>query len=289
MRFRREEGASNVRMLIALVVLAAPVFWVSCPAGVQCDLFDVFVRASGDSLTMQIDTDLPDDTRLIVTVSRCYWETDNDETYSHDYFSGIDERVGEWRISHTILVDDQRWSSGLQAKIDQCASLDIWAGLAAISDSVGVAVRVPEYKQSNPEFGELNRNLTGRAVRTWQTSQGKAANIDVETVLDWPFQGPTPRAVTRAPQSLRPGGTYRIDATREGVPLMPEFEPADAWTALPRVRTLSGFLVVRVTDARPRGAFPWYEVVVRSGQGDESISGWINSVALIGHRIEAVE
>lgn len=68
-------------------------------------MFDIQYKLVDKNLSVSLNTDLPDDTVVIISVSRSYWEKGSSEEYSIDYFS---ERanVNEWRKAHEVLLDN---------------------------------------------------------------------------------------------------------------------------------------------------------------------------------------
>ena len=76
--------------------IAAAVATTAAVAGVVCNTFEMKYKVSGKTLELSLDTDLPDNSVLMVSVSRSYREAGTSTRYSHDYFS---ERstVGKWR------------------------------------------------------------------------------------------------------------------------------------------------------------------------------------------------
>ena len=73
---------------------------------------------------MSLDTDLPDNTIVMVSVSRSYWEAGSPDEYSVDYFSEK-RMVGAWRSRREIRVDDTSWNSALRAKQKEMAKLGL--------------------------------------------------------------------------------------------------------------------------------------------------------------------
>ena len=104
-------------------------------AEVYCSRFNVLLNVDGNgkTISLTLDTDLPNDTRLIVTVGRDYEEHNNTEEYSHNYFSAIKERVGDWREPHQIKVDSGKWKREMETEMESWAKLGIWNGMKAIS------------------------------------------------------------------------------------------------------------------------------------------------------------
>ena len=89
---RSQGGAAFV------IALTAAIWSGVAGADVVCDKFDFRSKVSGSTLELSLDTDLPDDTVLFVTVSRLYFEKGDSEECVHNYFSEK-STVGEWRVA----------------------------------------------------------------------------------------------------------------------------------------------------------------------------------------------
>jgi hypothetical protein len=72
------------------------------------DTFDVRYDLRDGGLAVVLDTDLGDAAKLMVSVSRSYWERGSDEEYPVDYFSES-SIVGAWRDPRTITLDHDTW------------------------------------------------------------------------------------------------------------------------------------------------------------------------------------
>ena len=126
------------------------------------DTFDVRYQLSGETLTVALNTDLPDQTILDVHVSRTYRKQGGSEDYPLDYF-GQQSTVGEWRRSHTIRIDNAAW----RAELEDVASAGEPFEVASIGPDIELSLTVP-INQEEP-YQEGNQNLRGRAVTlsTW--------------------------------------------------------------------------------------------------------------------------
>ena len=58
--------------------------------GIVCDRFELRWELDGPDLLLAIDTDLPDEGELAVSVSRTYYEVGSDDAYSRDYISEVE-------------------------------------------------------------------------------------------------------------------------------------------------------------------------------------------------------
>lgn len=215
-------------------------------AGVRADRFEISYQLDGTDLLLSIDTDLPDEGELSVTVNRVYYEKGNDSAYSRNYFSEF-EPVANWREPRRISLDAEAWKANLRAHQNQMAKLgeDLAFEVDRIEPNVEVRA-VLHVNQDALQFGGRgNPNLTGMAV----TEFGNGKIVEAEVEIPYPLDGPAPmggsRYVSRG--TLQPGSSYRLSG---GTPLMSEFNPSDPLAALERTKQLTPGTEVRVTDVR---------------------------------------
>ena len=101
------------------------------PSGVVSDRFELRHEVDGGDLLLAVDTDLPDEGELSVSVSRSYYEVRSDVEYSREYFSVL-EPVSRWRDPRRIPLDANAWRADLaahQAEIAEIAALERAAGV----------------------------------------------------------------------------------------------------------------------------------------------------------------
>lgn len=127
------------------------------------DTFDIVASIQGSILKLSLDTDLPDDTVISVTVARSYWEKGNSEEYERPYFEQ-DSTVGKWRDIHHIDISPARWRQNLKDHQAEMSKYGLGYSVARISNDIGVRIVVPINGQTNPGFGDRNKNLEGKAV-----------------------------------------------------------------------------------------------------------------------------
>ena len=250
--------------------------------GIVCDRFELRWELDGTDLLLAIDTDLPDEGELSVSVGRTYYEVGSDNAYARDYFSEF-EPVSRWREPRRIALDADAWKADLTAHQNQMAGLgdDFAFQVGRIEDSIEIRA-VLHLNQDDPRFGgQGNPNLSGEAT----SRSGDWVLLEAEASVEFPLDGPRPSSrSSRVPyDGLVTGESYRLS---KGTPLMPERKPADPLEALVRAVELPAGSVVRVIANEDQGTQPWYEVVL---VGSESTTGWINSLALIAQQIDRVE
>ena len=250
--------------------------------GIVCDRFELKWELDGTDLLLAIDTDLPDEGGLSVSVSRRYYKVGSDEAYARDYLSKS-EPVYRWRKPRWVALDADAWRADLKAHQDQMAGIGKFAAfeVARIEDNVKFHALL-HGNQKDPRFGGFgNPNLSGEAT----TRRNNLVLVEAEASIDFPLDGPSfPSRSSRAPyDGLVAGESYRL--SRE-TPLMPEIDPKDPFDAIRKALKLPEGAVVRVTNIKVQRNQPWYEVVLVE---HKSVTGWINSLALVGQQIERVE
>jgi hypothetical protein len=131
-----------------------------------CRRFDINTVLKGNELKFWLSTDLPNDTIVMVSVSRRYWIKDSSGTYSGSYY-GKRSSVQELQRPVTVIIDDIE----LRKQIDKKHKLIEPSGepfqISKISDEVELNLTVP-INQDNPAFGRRNVNLEGTMVTAEQ-------------------------------------------------------------------------------------------------------------------------
>ena len=264
--------------------------------GIVCDRFEFRWELDGTDLLLAIDTDLPDEGELVVSVSRNYYVASKSAAYDREYFSETGP-VSRWRKPRRIILDANAWKADLTAHQNRMAAIgsDLAFQVARIEDRIDIRA-VLHVNQDDPLFGGRgNPNLSGKATSVMGTTDRILVEADAN--LDFPLDGPPPSSrSSRAPyDGLVTGESYRL--SRE-TPIMPEFAirapqslpqiaPNTPHGGLSRTVRVPGGSVVRVVNTtKDKGGRPWYEVVL---VGHESTKGWINSITRIGQQIDRVK
>jgi len=147
-----------------LTISALLMFTTSASAApLICDEFELATIVSGQTLKLSLETDLPDDTKISITVDRYYWEKGSSDEYARPYFEQK-STVGEWRRTHEIDIDSERWKQNLRDFQKKMSKATLGFAVARIGDDIGIRIVVPINGQTNPGFGERNKNLEGKAV-----------------------------------------------------------------------------------------------------------------------------
>ena len=247
---------------------------------IVCDKFELVTKVTGSTFDLSVDTDLPDNTVVMVSVSRSYLEKGNSATYSVDYFSEK-SAIGKWKSEHSVSIAGEEWKTALRAKQEEMSRLGLGFDVASISDKITVSMVVP-INQPDPKFGNRNQNLTGKAVRI----KGIRV-VEDEIEIDYPLNAPP---VGKSPfPSLNPleleiGQAYVVS---KQTPLMLSHSPADPIAAIQQMKQIpqgGGFRVLEVYKEKTN---PWYKVIAFDPRTEQIGTGWINSTALLGQQLKA--
>lgn len=246
---------------------------------ILCEKYEVIQTIDGDTLKLSLDTDLPDYTDLMVSVSRSYKEKgDTESTYSIDYFQEK-STVKKWRSQQELSISDKVFINKLQEQMNMMSQLGMPFKTSTISKKIEVSFVVP-VNQSNPIFGKRNENLQSNLI-----SPSGFRTIRKEKIINKPLGSRVSniRATKVSAKDLQKGGVYTIS---KETPLMPEFEPADPIAAIAKLKKLPPGSVITVLSIRIKVNSPWYKVKAKSATGLSIGEGWINSIALIGQDIK---
>lgn len=172
----RKSISRGLPLLLVVLGCSMPTQQAPEPGGIVCDRFQLRWELDGDDLLLSVDTDLPDEGELSVSVGRSYYQAGSEEEYSRDYLS-VFEPVSKWREPNRVPLDADKWRAGLAAHQEEMARIDaatretgIVEGytnlafeVASISDRVEIRALL-HLNQDDPRFGRGNSNLSGAAT-----------------------------------------------------------------------------------------------------------------------------
>jgi hypothetical protein len=236
------------------------------------DTFDVLVDRQGDVLVLSLTSDLADDTKLVVSVSRSYQEQGSSEVYPVDYF-GEHSTIGAWRQPRRVRLDHGAWEQEIEERQRALAAAGDPFTVSRIADSIEVSFVVPVNQE--PPFETWNANLMGSVVK----QSGSLRIVEDEITLHDPIEAANVgQARFGSPLGLDVQATYTVSRQ---TPLMPEIEPADPIAAIDQIRNLDPGAEFTVLEVKTKRNTPWYRV--RTGIGE----GWINSTAFTWPRSQS--
>jgi hypothetical protein len=228
----------------------------SATGNVVCNRFEAVAKRTGDTLTLSLDTDLPD-----------FQEKSS---------------VGKWREPRSIVVADNVFNAALQERMKITALAGTGGELDRIASEIEIDMTVPVNQSNLAAFGENNQKLRGTAVGT----QGSFRLVRAEVRLPYPMSGKIKAdAQWGNPNALAVGKSYRVS---RDTPLMPELNPSDPLRAIALVRQIppDGSIAIRQVATKDHSV--WYQVDARNASGAHVGSGWVNSAALLGQELKVV-
>jgi hypothetical protein len=152
-----------------------------------------------------------------------------------------------------------------------------------VDTDLTISFTVP-INQADSRFGPGNRNLVGKKV----VPSGLRV-VRSEVKVRYPLGAAARPAALEfgSPEALKPGVKYRL--SRE-TPLAPERHPTDPLRAAALIRPMPAGAIISVLSVdHSDQASPWYRVRAANSSGIALGDGWVNSAALIGQEIKAIE
>lgn len=249
---------------------------------IVCDKFTLVTRLTGSTLFLRVDTDLPDFTGIMVSVDRLYWEKGNSEAYSVDYF---DEKstVGKWKTEQKINIDNVSWRQKLLDRQNSASRAGIGFTVGSISDNISIGITVP-VNQDNPLFGEKNANLTGSEIVTKYGMNNVRGEKDISMPLNAKKEA-LEKLPSVDPNGLDVNQSYIVN--RE-TPLMPARLASDPASKgeVKYIPIKGGFKVLEIYKGNNE---TWYRATAFKQNRNEIGKGWINSIALLGQKLEPIK
>ena len=173
----------QVAMLGLIVLIVGVVVACGGGGGIVSDQFELHWELEGSDLLLAIDTDLPDEGELSVSVNRWYYQVGNDDAYSRDYFHAF-EPVSNWRQPRRISLDATPWKADLAAHQKEMSEIQ---GLAFQLDRIEDTVRIRAVlhtNQDDPRFGERNSKLSGQSTNR----EGDRVLVEAEEFFEFPLE-----------------------------------------------------------------------------------------------------
>jgi len=242
---------------------------------VTCDEFNVEWDFEENQLKLELKTDIPDYTDIIVSVSRSYVLKENNQTYSVDYFNEK-STVKAWRKVREITIDNDKWNHDFEKDLKKAAAFELGTKAKSISNDIEIRFVIPA-RQTNPTFGKWNSKLTGKMV-----------NDDGLRIVEKEFSFSTPLASSIKStsftlwNSLEKNHIYKIS---KNTPLMPEFEPNAITSIFSKPKTINSGSMIRIIEIKMKRDFPWYNVELLDTDYFAIYEGWVNGKALMGQEI----
>ncbi|MEM9469365.1 MAG: type VI secretion system-associated protein TagO [Pseudomonadota bacterium] len=202
-------------MKTAIQICAVIMLMITSPvhAQIKADKFDVKTDLNGQTLTVTLDTDLPDNTKVMFSVSRVYYEKGDSKTaYTREY-TNQKMTVIDWKTPQTVILDNAVWQADLKAHQDKMVPMGLGFEVAKIEDQIEVSLTVP-VNQANPAFGDQNSKLSGKVVT--KTDYGLRL-VEKDIKLDYPLDGKVALQEDIAPSAAKFTGEWKTQKYRSEV------------------------------------------------------------------------
>ena len=264
---------------VVTIMAALALMFDSSPKKIVCDRFDVRSELKDNVLKFRIDSDLPDDAIVSVSVSRSYIEKGDSAEYSIAHYYNK-TTMFNFKKEQIIQLNNDRWKHWLRKKQVKMSRLGYGFDVASVSDKVELRAVVPT-RQANPDFGENNVNLRGKAV-THKGIRIVEDNVSFEFPMKDPPVGKSP-VPNLNPRALDVGAIYTIE---KQTPLMPHYNPKNPALAIRQMKYLPWESQIKILKKKNLNGRIWYRVSATSRNGIQLGSGWINSTALLGQKLD---
>ena len=145
------------------------------------DKFDIKHQLRGNELTLALQTDLGDSTKVDVTVSRYYKPPGHHNRYPVHYFKES-STVGAWRDQRVIELDQDAWERELAERRQVLAALERPMTESFVADDIEIRFLVPV--EQSPPFEARNSNLSGAAVLVLENYRVILRRITMQFAID---------------------------------------------------------------------------------------------------------
>ena len=247
---------------------------------ITVDKFSLKSSFKAPYLILSLDTDLPDTTHIVISVSRPFSKKGNSNNYSIDY-KFIKTTAGEARKPIKIKIDNQAWLEKLKAQQAEASRFGNNYQINKIKPIIKADATLP-VGQPDFRFGENNRNITGKAV-----TEPYRGRKEVRTEISIPssFQSSSvlqKRQASLDPFNLDAGITYIVT---KRTPIMDSPRPFDPAASARNAQYARAGNLVTIQGSQTFSNIKWYKVKAQIRRNTRPIYGWINSFALIGQTL----
>ena len=263
---------------IFLSLITNPTFANS--SRITVDKFNLKTSFKAPYLILSLDSDLPDTTHIVISVSRPFSKKGNSNNYSIDY-KFIKTTAGEARNPIKIKIDNQAWLKKLKAQQAEASRFGNNYQVNKIKPIIKADATLP-VDQPDPRFGKNNRNITGKAVT--EPYRGRK-EVRTEISISSSFQnssGLSQRQANLDPFNLDSGIAYIVS---KRTPILDSPRPFNPVASTRNAQYAQAGGLITIQGSQTFSNIKWYKVKAQSGANSRPIYGWINSFALIGQTL----
>lgn len=128
---------------------------------VHCEKFDILSNFKDKTTTFTLSTDLPEHTTILASVSRSYWNGNNEKKSFEYYNKKISVR--DLRKFVTVVIEDEKFRLRMAQMQQLAPSSGTGKMTLQVSENIEINLMVA-INQTNNTFGKNNKNLTGPLV-----------------------------------------------------------------------------------------------------------------------------
>jgi hypothetical protein len=254
---------------------------------VICNKFSVNTEINGKDIEFWLDTDLPNDTIVMVSLDRLYWQKGNADTYSNSYYAKRSS-VRQLLKPVNVVIDENQWRLKLEKKQKLFASIGEPFKVSKISENVDLNLTVP-INQKNPAFGKRNINLEGIKVRDSNDLQiiREKQSFLIPLGKELSAQILAKKQYSLNAYNLETNVLYKIS---KKTPIFKELDPVDKIKAIAEMRNLPVDSVIRILRKVEKRSMTYYYIRADvRGDTRKKAEGWINGGALLGQDLRVIE
>ena len=148
---------------------------------------ELIVKKEGRTLQISLKSDFPENTLVLVSVTRSFWEKGKNDTYSGDIHSK-DIPIKDGIIEVTVNVDDKPWYKQRKQKEEQFKGLGVFGEIGKISPEVEVRTMVSPRRQKSKHieklFGKNGERIGGKGAQ-----KGAITTYELEKAISIKFNG----------------------------------------------------------------------------------------------------
>ena len=131
---------------------------------VMCNKFKIVAAIQDSLVTCSLDTDLPDEAEVVVSIKRTYSKKGSPIKYSIPYYTQR-STVDAWRTANLVRLNEEEWKEKLHAVQKETSGSDTNSKINYPAPSITVSAIVPISQSFDSLLGKNNYKLTGTAVK----------------------------------------------------------------------------------------------------------------------------
>ena len=176
----------NKMIFITMVICAL----FSCETKNFYELDLSVVKSDDKNLTIEITTNLPNKSTILLTVDREFQQEDDEEMYSGTIFEK-DFEIVNGNLKITIPIEDVTWYKDYQKNLEEWEEVDdFFKPITYISDSIEIsALFSPRRQADKGVLQKVGKNGENLAVEETDRSKQRGFKaLDKDTILHIPFK-----------------------------------------------------------------------------------------------------